>query len=101
MATWPEHLLAERLSFYSVCLDLPLAVAVAGTRLRNGKGRVIQQGEMAFRLHRFLHGPRFATALLIAVVLTRGKKPVWCILLRHVLLDYLTHNRTWRKVMWR
>lgn len=86
MAHWAEHYIMDGVA--GVLPDISLACAVIIRR-----GRRVEYDSVGFRWHRYLHSYRFLLFLIACIVIFHSR--LSSILMRHIVLDYLTHDRNW------
>lgn len=86
MAHWAEHYIMDGVA--GVLPDIALAGGVVISR-----GRRLNNTSMAIRWHGYLHS--YVFCLLVAVLSVVCHSRLSGIILRHLLLDYLTHDRNW------
>jgi hypothetical protein len=68
--------------------DLSLAIAIVYRR-----GRRVNYNSMGYRWHRYCHSYYACICFAVCAVVFHSR--LSSILMRHLLLDYLTHNRNW------
>jgi membrane-bound metal-dependent hydrolase YbcI (DUF457 family) len=72
--------------------DIPLVVSVVVWRKR---GTRVPIDYVGYRIHRATHSVAFLLVLCGALYLTPNFRRLTGILVRHVLLDFMTHDRNW------
>ena len=86
MAHWAEHIIMDGVA--GVLPDISLVVSVVLSR-----GKRLDDTSIGYRIHRHIHSYPFLLCAIVLGVACRCR--LSRILMRHLLLDFLTHDRNW------